>query len=84
MRVLLQRFPDCAVGKEALLQVKHATGMTVVINDLVMNMRHGSGFGATEPVSVAFDSVVLTTTTSTATGGVGGLTLRQPRVALRQ
>jgi hypothetical protein len=38
-------FPECAVGKEALLQVKHAGGTTVVINDLVMNMRHGSGFG---------------------------------------
>jgi hypothetical protein len=38
-------FPECAVGKEALLQVKHTAGMTVVINDLVMNMRHGPGFG---------------------------------------
>lgn len=39
-------FPACAVGKEALLEVKHAGGgTTIVINDLVMNMRHGPGFG---------------------------------------
>jgi hypothetical protein len=39
-------FPACTAGKEALLEVKHAAGgTTIVINDLVMNMRHGKGFG---------------------------------------
>ncbi|HWE31525.1 MAG TPA: hypothetical protein VHB97_26170 [Polyangia bacterium] len=38
-------FPACTSEREALLEVKHAGGTTVVINDLVMNMRHGPGFG---------------------------------------
>jgi len=38
-------FPECTRAREALLTVKHAGGTTVVINDLVMNMRHGPGFG---------------------------------------
>jgi hypothetical protein len=37
-------FPECAVGKEAMLRVDHAAGTTIVLNDLVMNMRHGPGF----------------------------------------
>jgi hypothetical protein len=37
-------FPECAAGKEALLHFKHAGGTTVVINDLIMNMRHQPGF----------------------------------------
>jgi hypothetical protein len=36
-------FPACTGGREALLEVKHAGGTTVVINDLVMNMRHRRG-----------------------------------------
>jgi hypothetical protein len=38
-------FPACTAEREALLEVKHAGGTTVVINDLLMNMRHGPGFG---------------------------------------
>jgi hypothetical protein len=38
------RFPACAAEREALLEVKHDGGTTLVINDLVMNMRHGAGF----------------------------------------
>lgn len=38
-------FPACTAERDALLEVKHAGGgVTFVINDLVMNMRHGSGF----------------------------------------
>ena len=36
-------FPACAAGREALMTVKHADGRTtIVINDLVMNSRHGT------------------------------------------
>jgi hypothetical protein len=39
-------FPACTREREALLEVKHpGGGVTVVINDLVMNSRHGKGFG---------------------------------------
>ena len=38
-------FPECAAGRDALLHVAHAGGTTIVINDLVMNMRHQSGLG---------------------------------------
>ncbi len=38
-------FPECTAGRDALLEVKHAGGTTIVINDLVMNLRHGTGFG---------------------------------------
>ena len=37
-------FPACTGAREALLEVKHAAGTTVVINDLVMNMRPFRGF----------------------------------------
>jgi hypothetical protein len=38
-------FPECTAGREALMTVKHADGnTTIVINDLVMNSRHGRGF----------------------------------------
>ena len=38
-------FPACAAGREALMTVKHADGRTtIIINDLVMNSRHGRGF----------------------------------------
>jgi hypothetical protein len=36
-------FPACTGGREALLEVKHGGGTTVIINDLVMNMRHRPG-----------------------------------------
>lgn len=32
-------FPACTGAREALLEVRHASGTTIVINDLVMNMR---------------------------------------------
>lgn len=39
-------FPECTRAREALMQVTHPDGaVTLVINDLVMNMRHGRGFG---------------------------------------
>ncbi|HEY2748392.1 MAG TPA: hypothetical protein VGL86_27400 [Polyangia bacterium] len=38
-------FPACTAEREALLEVKHDGGTTLVLNDLVMNMRHGPGFG---------------------------------------
>lgn len=39
-------FPACAKEREAMLEVKHADGsVTLVLNNLVMNMRHQSGFG---------------------------------------
>ncbi|HEX9103417.1 MAG TPA: hypothetical protein VF997_14495 [Polyangia bacterium] len=37
-------FAACTGEREALLEVKHAAGTTVVLNDLVMNMRHAPGF----------------------------------------
>jgi hypothetical protein len=36
-------FPACTGAREALLEVKHPGGTTVVINDLVMNMRPFGG-----------------------------------------
>jgi hypothetical protein len=39
-------FPACTASRDALMQVTHkGGGVTLVINDLVMNMRHGPGFG---------------------------------------
>ena len=36
-------FPACTGAREALLEVRHGSGTTVVINDLVMNMRPFGG-----------------------------------------
>jgi hypothetical protein len=39
-------FPACTAGRDTMLTVTHAGGgCTLVLNDLVMNMRHGQGFG---------------------------------------
>ena len=57
----------------ALSAASAAPGATVVLT--------GSGFGATEPITVAFDGVVLTATTSAANGALAGVTLTVPAAA---